>query len=288
MKSSKANTILVTGANGQLGTCIKAIANNYPSCNVVFEDSSSLDITNRNQVVQYMSNSQFDYIINCAAYTAVDLAEDNKEKAFEINAKAVENLTIACKRFSSTLLHVSTDFVFDGKKNAPYLERDSTHPLNYYGASKLNGEQIIQQALSKYVIIRTSWLFSEFGNNFVKTMVRLGQEKKELSIVADQYGSPTYAIDLAHILLTFIASSSTSYGLYHFSNHGATTWYNSAAEIFKLQNQDRRLHKTTSKQFASRAIRPKYSVLETKKVKETLNIDIRNWQSALKEMLSRL
>ena len=288
MKSSKANTILVTGANGQLGTCIKAIANNYPSCNVVFEDSSSLDITNRNQVVQYMSNSQFDYIINCAAYTAVDLAEDNKEKAFEINAKAVENLTIACKRFSSTLLHVSTDFVFDGKKNAPYLERDSTHPLNYYGASKLNGEQIIQQALSKYVIIRTSWLFSEFGNNFGKTMVRLGQEKKELSIVADQYGSPTYAIDLAHILLTFIASSSTSYGLYHFSNHGATTWYNFAAEIFKLQNQDIRLHKTTSKQFASRAIRPKYSVLETKKVKETLNIDIRNWQSALKEMLSRL
>jgi len=288
MKSSKANTILVTGANGQLGTCIKAIANNYPSCNVVFEDSSSLDITNRNQVVQYMSNSQFDYIINCAAYTAVDLAEDNKEKAFEINAKAVESLTIACKRFSCTLLHVSTDFVFDGKKNAPYLEGDSTHPLNYYGASKLNGEQIIQQALSKYVIIRTSWLFSEFGNNFVKTMVRLGQEKKELSIVADQYGSPTYAIDLAHILLTFIASSSTSYGLYHFSNHGATTWYNFAAEIFKLQNQDIRLHKTTSKQFASRAIRPKYSVLETKKVKETLNIDIRNWQSALKEMLSRL
>ena len=288
MKSSKANTILVTGANGQLGTCIKAIANNYPSCNVVFEDSSSLDITNRNQVLQYMSNSQFDYIINCAAYTAVDLAEDNKEKAFEINAKAVENLTIACKRFSSILLHVSTDFVFDGKKNAPYLERDSTHPLNYYGASKLNGEQIIQQALSKYVIIRTSWLFSEFGNNFVKTMVRLGQEKKELSIVADQYGSPTYAIDLAHILLTFIASSSTSYGLYHFSNHGATTWYNFEAEIFKLQNQDIRLHKTTSKQFASRAIRPKYSVLETKKVKETLNIDIRNWQSALKEMLSRL
>lgn len=288
MKSSKANTILVTGANGQLGTCIKAIANNYPSCNVVFEDSSSLDITNRNQVLQYMSNSQFDYIINCAAYTAVDLAEDNKEKAFEINAKAVENLTIACKRFSSILLHVSTDFVFDGKKNAPYLERDSTHPLNYYGASKLNGEQIIQQALSKYVIIRTSWLFSEFGNNFVKTMVRLGQEKKELSIVADQYGSPTYAIDLAHIMLKFIVSSSTSYGLYHFSNHGATTWYNFAAEIFKLQNQDIRLHKTTSMQFASRAIRPKYSVLETKKVKETLNIDIRNWQSALKEMLSRL
>ncbi|MBW4970524.1 dTDP-4-dehydrorhamnose reductase [Croceibacter atlanticus] len=288
MKSSKANTILVTGANGQLGTCIKAIANNYPSCNVVFEDSSSLDITNRNQVLQYMSNSQFDYIINCAAYTAVDLAEDHKEKAFEINAKAVENLTIACKCFSCTLLHVSTDFVFDGKKNAPYLERDSTHPLNYYGASKLNGEQIIQQALSKYVIIRTSWLFSEFGNNFVKTMVRLGQEKKELSIVADQYGSPTYAIDLAHIMLKFIVSSSTSYGLYHFSNHGATTWYDFAAEIFKLQNQDIRLHKTTSKQFASRAIRPKYSVLETKKVKETLNIDIRNWQSALKEMLSRL
>jgi dTDP-4-dehydrorhamnose reductase len=288
MKSSKANTILVTGANGQLGTCIKAIANNYPSCNIVFEDSSSLDITNRNQVLQYMSNSQFDYIINCAAYTAVDLAEDNKEKAFEINAKAVESLTIACKRFSCTLLHVSTDFVFDGKKNAPYLEGDSTHPLNYYGASKLNGEQIIQQALSKYVIIRTSWLFSEFGNNFVKTMVRLGQEKKDLSIVADQYGSPTYAIDLAHIMFKFIASSSKSYGLYHFSNHGATTWYNFAAEIFKLQNQDIRLHKTTSKQFASRAIRPKYSVLETKKVKETLNIDIRNWQSALKEMLSRL
>lgn len=288
MKSSKANTILVTGANGQLGTCIKAIANNYPLYNFVFADSSSLDITNRNQVMQYMSNSQFDYIVNCAAYTAVDLAEDNKEKAFEINVKGVENLTIACKRFSCTLLHVSTDFVFDGKKNAPYLEGDNTHPLNYYGASKLNGEQIIQQALSKYVIIRTSWLFSEFGNNFVKTMARLGQEKKELSIVADQYGSPTYAIDLAHIMLKFIASSSTIYGLYHFSNHGATTWYNFAAEIFKLQNQEIRLHKTTSKQFASRAIRPKYSVLETKKVKETLNIDIRNWQSALKEMISKL
>ena len=288
MKSSKANTILVTGANGQLGTCIKAISNNYPLYNFVFADSSSLDITNRNQVMQYMSNSQFYYIVNCAAYTAVDLAEDNKEKAFEINVKGVENLTIACKRFSCTLLHVSTDFVFDGKKNAPYLEGDNTHPLNYYGASKLNGEQIIQQALSKYVIIRTSWLFSEFGNNFVKTMLRLGQEKKELSIVADQYGSPTYAIDLAHILLKFIASSSTRYGLYHFSNHGATTWYNFAAEIFKLQNQDIRLHKTTSKLFASRAIRPKYSVLKTKKVKETLNVEIRNWQSALKEMISKL
>ena len=288
MKSSKANTILVTGANGQLGTCIKAISNNYPLYNFVFADSSSLDITNRNQVLQYMSNSQFEYIINCAAYTAVDLAEDHKEKAFEINVKGVENLTIACKRYSCTLFHVSTDFVFDGKKNAPYLEGDNTHPLNYYGASKLNGEQIIQQALSKYVIIRTSWLFSEFGNNFVKTMVRLGQEKKELSIVADQYGSPTYAIDLAHILLKFIASSPTRYGLYHFSNHGATTWYNFAAEIFKLLNQDILLHKTTSKQFASRAIRPKYSVLETKKVKETLNVEIRNWQSALKEMISKL
>ncbi|WP_341200546.1 dTDP-4-dehydrorhamnose reductase [Croceibacter atlanticus] len=288
MKSSKANTILVTGANGQLGTCIKAIANNYPLYSFVFADSSSLDITDRNQVLQYMSNSQIDYIINCAAYTAVDLAEDHKEKAFEINVKGVENLAIACKRFSCTLIHVSTDFVFNGNKNAPYLEGDNTHPLNYYGASKLNGEQIIQQALSKYVIIRTSWLFSEFGNNFVKTMVRLGQEKKELSIVADQYGSPTYAIDLAHILLKFIASSSTSYGLYHFSNHGATTWYNFAAEIFKLQNQEIRLHKTTSKQFASRAIRPKYSVLETKKVKETLNVEIRNWQSALKEMISKL
>lgn len=288
MTQQKLNNILVTGAGGQLGESIKSISANFPSLNIAFADSNELDVTNSTEVLNYIESNKFNYIINCAAYTAVDKAEDEEQKAYSINAEGVSNIAKVCKQFNMTLIHISTDFVFDGLKEQPYTEVDETNPLNVYGASKFKGEQRIQETLERYFIIRTSWLFSEFGNNFVKTMSKLGQVKEELNIVADQYGSPTYAVDLAYILLKLIEKPSTDYGIYHVSNDGVTTWYNFAAEIFKLQNKDIRLHKTTSKQFASKAIRPKYSVLETKKVKETLNVKIRNWQSALKEMLSRL
>lgn len=273
--------ILVTGANGQLGLSIKAVGKNYPSMIFTFTDVEDLDITNSKEVTSFFENNKFDYCVNCAAYTAVDKAEEDVENAFSINATAVKNLSIACKNSNVVLIHVSTDFVFDGLKKTPYSEEDLPNPLSVYGSSKLKGEQFIQDILDSYFIVRTSWLYSEYGNNFVKTMLRLSETHKEINVVDDQIGSPTYAGDLAEFIISVISLESELYGVYHFSNEGNISWYDFAVEIFEKSQRHIKVNPIESTLYSTAAKRPAYSVLGTTKAKKLGQIKIKNWKESL-------
>ncbi|MDG1056848.1 MAG: dTDP-4-dehydrorhamnose reductase, partial [Flavobacteriaceae bacterium] len=195
---------LVTGGNGQLAQCLKDVVNHQDELDVDFQDLPDLDITNKQQLESYFSNNELDYCINCAAYTAVDLAEEQSDLAYAVNAEGPKYLAEVCQKHQVTLIHISTDFVFDGQKRIPYLETDAPNPLSVYGASKLQGERNIQDVMDTYFIVRTSWLYSEYGNNFIKTMLRLSETRDEISVVSDQIGSPTYAGDLAEVLIKII------------------------------------------------------------------------------------
>lgn len=277
--------ILVTGGNGQLARCIKDVADSLTDCEFIFADSSTLDITNKNQVTSFFDENQIDYCINCAAYTAVDKAEGDSDLAFSVNAGGPLNLANSCNENNTTLIHISTDFVFDGEQFCSYEERDTTNPVNVYGASKLKGEEFIQQNLSKYFIIRTSWLYSEYGNNFIKTMLRLGNERAELNVVSDQIGSPTYAKDLAKGILKIIETESNNYGIYHYSNRGKTSWYGFAKAIFEEVKIDIKLDPIKTVAYPTPAKRPPFSVLCTAKIEELLAIDIPYWNVSLKSAL---
>ncbi len=277
--------VLVTGSNGQLGSTIKELSINH-DINFVFASSSELDITNKKQLVSLFNEISFDYCINCAAYTKVDKAEQEIEKAYSINSEAVKNLALNCSQHNVILIHISTDFVFDGEKESPYIEADATNPINVYGKSKLQGEKHIQEILENYFIFRTSWLYSKYGNNFVKTIIRLSKEKEEINIVSDQIGSPTNAEDLAIFILRIIKQESTHYGLYHFSNNDDTSWYGFAQKILSHYNRDTILNPIPSHLYPTLAKRPKYSVLNTKKVETTFGINILNWDDSLNKMLS--
>ena len=280
--ANKKLKILITGANGQLGLCLKDISVEYPSYIFDFKTSKQLDITNRNQVSTLFQNENYDYCINCAAYTAVDKAESEKEQAFLVNGEALKYLSEACKSNNTVLIHISTDFVFDGTKDSPYTEEDQPNPINIYGASKLKGEQYVQNILTNYFIIRTSWVYSEHGNNFVKTMLRLANEKDEISVVNDQIGSPTYAGDLAQFTMCFIKNNSKSYGIKNFSNDGTISWYDFAVEIFKQKQVKIKVNPTVSKNYPTPAVRPKYSILE-------LNIEKAfDWKTRLAYCLFKL
>lgn len=274
--------ILVTGGNGQLARCIKDVAESLTNYEFIFANSSTLDITNKTLVTFFFTDNSFDYCINCAAYTAVDKAEEDSEKAYKVNAKGALNLAKACCGNGTTLIHISTDFVFDGERVCSYEERDTTNPINVYGASKLKGEENIQQNLDRYFILRTSWLYSEYGANFMKTMLRLGNERDELSVVSDQLGSPTYAKDLADIILKLIASESKEYGIYHFSNRGKTSWCGFAQAIFEEATIDIKLNSIKTEAYPTPAKRPKFSVLCTSKISELLSVDIPYWKDSLK------
>jgi dTDP-4-dehydrorhamnose reductase len=231
--------VLVTGANGQLGKAIQFIAPNYLNINFVFCSSSDLDITNKENCITVFHTIKPDYCINAAAYTAVDKAESEPEKAKLINVVGAKNIAAACKEFDTKLIHVSTDFVFDGTKNAPYNELDFAKPNGVYGQTKLDGERAIQEVFSNYFIIRTSWVYSQFGNNFMKTMLRLASERDTISVVNDQIGTPTNAVDLAEALIQIILTDNQqpitdNYGIYHFSNEGTCSWYDFAKEIVSL------------------------------------------------------
>lgn len=278
--------ILVTGGQGQLAMCIRELSDNYQELNFCFKSSTELDITDSLAVSNFIDCQNFDYCINCAAYTAVDNAEKEKERAFSINAFGVRNLAQACKTNNVTLIHVSTDFVFDGKQITPYKEDDSVNPINVYGASKLNGENFIKQILEKYFIIRTSWVYSEYGNNFVKSMIRLGTTKDEISVVGDQIGSPTYAMDLAEFLIKIINSNSKKYSLYHYSNEGEISWYDFAIEIFRLKNINIKINKIYSKEYKTLAKRPFYSVLDKEKITKEFGVDVIFWKDSIKKQLS--
>ena len=279
-------TILVTGGNGQLASCIKDVEKQYDDLNIIYTYHLELDICELNQIQTFFkSNPQINYCINCAAYTAVDKAETEAEKAFEINATGAKNLAQVCNDHAAILIHVSTDFVFDGEKNEPYTETDAANPISVYGASKLQGEVEIQQALKEYFIIRTSWLYSEYGNNFMKTMLRLAETRDGISVVSDQIGTPTYAGDLAEIIIQIINTKTEKYGIYHYSNEGVASWFEFAKEIFKLTENKIKVNPIPSIEYLTPAKRPKYSVLDKKKIIDVFKIDIPFWRESLKKVI---
>lgn len=272
---------MITGANGQLGSSIRKIIKSNNNYVWVFCDSTNLDITNSTAVEETFSNFNFDFCVNCAAYTNVDGAEDNKLTADNVNVKGVFVLAKACLKFKTKIIHISTDFVFDGLSNRAYKENDTTSPLNYYGKSKLEGENIIKEHSSEYFIIRTSWLYSEFGKNFYKTMLNLAKKQNVIKVVSDQIGCPTYAPDLARVIVTIINSDSKKYGIYHFSNNGVASWYDFACGIFKKHKMNVEIIPISSNQFKSKAKRPNYSLLNNNKIKNTFDIKIPHWQESL-------
>ncbi|WP_445453399.1 dTDP-4-dehydrorhamnose reductase [Flavobacterium sp. 25HG05S-40] len=278
--------ILVTGANGQLGQSLQWMASKYPEVHFVFCSSTDLDITNLDHCVSVFSKIQPNYCINTAAYTAVDKAESEPQKAHLINVVGAQNLAEVCKRHKTILLHLSTDFVFDGDKNAPYNEEDLPNPTGIYGHTKLEGERAIQSVLEAYYIIRTSWVYSQFGSNFMKTMLRLADERDSISVVNDQIGTPTNALDLAEALIKIILtdnrqSTTNHFGIYHFSNEGSCSWYDFAKMIFEINNIRINLHPIPTTSFPTPAKRPKYSVLDKAKIKAVFGIEIKNWEQSL-------
>ncbi|AUS05206.1 dTDP-4-dehydrorhamnose reductase [Pseudotamlana carrageenivorans] len=278
--------ILVTGSNGQLASCIKDLEDRYKELNFIYTDSTSLDICDLEQLKSFFQDNYcLDYCINCAAYTAVDKAETEIEKAFKVNAEGAKNLALVCQENQVVLLHVSTDFVFDGQKTTPYTEDDTPNPISVYGASKLQGEVEIQKLLKEHFIIRTSWLYSKHGNNFMKTMLRLAETRDEISVVSDQKGTPTYAGDLAGVLLEIISSKSSAFGLYHYSNEGEVSWYDFAKAIFEYSNLDIRLNAIPTKSYPTPAKRPEYSALEKRKLIRLLNLEVPNWKDSLLKIL---
>ena len=283
--------VLVTGANGQLGQSLQFIAKNYPELHFVFCSSSDLDITNLESCQAVFLKIKPNYCINAAAYTAVDKAESEPEKANLINVIGPKNLAAVCKEFSSVLLHISTDFVFDGSKNIPYNETDIPNPTGVYGQTKLDGEKAIQAVFENYYIIRTSWVYSQFGNNFMKTMLRLASERDTISVVNDQIGTPTNAVDLAECLVKIICHTELvevqqptidNFGVYNFSNEGQCSWYDFAKEIFKINKIEIDLKPIPTSSFPTPAKRPKYSVLDKTKIKSTFWVEIKNWELSLK------
>ena len=276
--------VLVTGGNGQLASCIKDIENQYENLNLIYTDYQELDICDLNQIrIFFESNEEIDYCINCAAYTAVDSAEKDKANAYEINALGAKNLATVCISYKTVLIHISTDFVFDGEKTDPYNELEQPNPISVYGVTKLKGEIEIKKILKHYIIIRTSWLYSEHGNNFVKTMLRLSKDKKELSIVSDQIGTPTYAGDLAVVILNIIRQNTQDYGTYHYSNLGSISWFDFAKAIFEESKIAIKLTPIKTKDYITFAKRPLYSVLDKTKINKTFNIEIPHWKDSLKK-----
>jgi dTDP-4-dehydrorhamnose reductase len=281
--------ILVTGANGQLGSCFKKLESKYPDLNFTFLDSKELDISNEGQVSKvFFGDTQFDFCLNCAAYTAVDQAELESEKAFLVNAQGALLIAKACNRAGVCLIHFSTDFVFDGNKKSPYLENDITNPLGVYGLSKLQGENNIKSQHDSYFIVRTSWLYSEFNKNFVKTMLTLSQEKTSLNIVDDQIGAPTYASDLAEATIKIVSSKSRSFGIYHYSNQGEISWFDFASKVFELAKVPMDLNPIKTHEYKTLAERPSYSVLDTQKIEAEFNLTIKKWDLSLKEALTKI
>ena len=277
--------ILVTGANGQLGSELRVLSVNS-NHEFLFTDVAELDITNREAVDNYVSEHGTDIIVNCAAYTNVDKAEDDTEMADNINHLAVKNLAEVSAKYKLILIHISTDYVFDGSKNTPYLETDPTAPFGVYGRTKLAGEKAVTDSGCDYLIIRTSWLYSSFGNNFVKTIRRLTAEKDSLKVVFDQVGTPTYAADLASAILEIIETGKykSNSGIYHFSNEGVCSWYDFAIEIRNLSGNLCDIQPCHSDEFPSKVKRPNFSVLDKTKIKETFGLKIPYWKDALREM----
>lgn len=284
------HNILVTGANGQLGNELQRLGAVSPH-NYLFTDVAELDITNAEAVAQAVAQTHADVIVNCAAYTNVEKAEDDQPTAALINCTAAENLASAAKRFGATLIHVSTDYVFDGTAHTPYDELSPTCPVSVYGRTKLAGEQAVVNSGCKHLIFRTSWLYSSFGNNFLKTMLKLTAEREELNVVFDQIGTPTYAGDLALAIFAIIEGERLegNEGLYHFSNEGVCSWYDFAVEIASAAGHDKcSIRPCHTSEFPTKAQRPAYSVMDKTRVKTTFDIEIPHWRESMLYCLEQL
>ena len=280
--------ILVTGANGQLGQCLQKISSQFEEFEFIFTDSETLDITNKEEVNDFFWQNAPDFCINAAAYTAVDLAETEVEKAFLVNSDGTENLAEACAENNAQFIHVSTDYVFDGENNLVYTEEDFTNPLGVYGASKLAGDELALEVNPYSVILRTSWVYSEFGKNFVKTMLNLFATKDELNIVADQFGQPTNANDLAEAIMKIIKSEKITPGIFNFSNLGRISWFDFAEKIAELSDAKIKLNAIETSQYPTPAKRPKNSVLDLDKISKTYAIQLKPWEESLEDCVQIL
>jgi dTDP-4-dehydrorhamnose reductase len=283
--------ILVTGSNGQLGSEIKALSSAYPVFECVFSDLPELDICNLALLSDFVKEKEIQAIINCAAYTAVDKAEEDVEIAGLVNAKAVGNLVAVAEKHQLKLIHISTDYVFDGTSHIPYTENMSVSPLGVYGTTKRKGEEFVINSSAEAILIRTSWLYSTFGNNFVKTMLRLGSERESLGVIFDQVGTPTYARDLAYTCLEILSKVErldAQGKVYHFSNEGVASWYDFAKAIMEMGDVDCQFNPIESKDYPTPAARPHYSVLNKSKIKADFGIQIPYWRDSLKECIQTL
>lgn len=282
--------ILVTGANGQLGSEIRDLAAQYKNLNLVYTDVEELDITRPENLEKFFKKNKFECIINCAAYTAVDKAEKEKEQATSLNVTAVKYLAECAASMGALFVHVSTDYVFDGRNFKPYLESDLTNPKSIYGKSKLDGEVEIIFNAQKAVIFRTSWLYSSYGHNFVKTIMRLAKEKDALTVVYDQVGNPTYARDLARTILEIIPGykAKSKFEIYNYSNEGVTSWYDFAKEIVEIAGLKCNVIPIETKDYPTPAARPPFSVLNKAKIKKQFNIAIPYWKDSLRECIAKI
>jgi dTDP-4-dehydrorhamnose reductase len=285
--------ILVTGANGQLGSELRVLSASYPAYNFLFVTRDELEISDAVAVKKYFDSNKIYYCINCAAYTAVDKAETEKEKAFEVNAYAVGNLAKVCAQHKARFIHISTDYVFDGTATEPIEENEHVNPIGVYGMSKLKGEQLAISNNEDSIIIRTSWVYSSFGNNFVKTMLRLMKERESINVVSDQKGCPTYAADLADIIMQIIVKRTTNNeqqttGIFNYSNSGIINWYEFALTIKELSGSKCVVNPIPTSQYPTPAKRPQYSVLDTFKIQQTFDIAIPEWKDSLKKCLAIL
>lgn len=281
--------ILVTGSNGQLGSEIHELSTHYPY-QFFFTDRSQLDISDEKAIEQFVITHNINAIINCAAYTAVDKAESECEKAYDINANAVKTLALLSKKYATTLIHISTDYVFDGMHFQPYTEKHTTKPLSVYGKSKCAGEKTLLEINPAHaIIIRTSWVYSAYGNNFVKTMLRLTKEREALNVIYDQIGTPTYAKDLAYTILEILPKiDNKMVEIYHYSNEGVTSWYDFAKEIISFANFTCKIEPITTDNYPLPAKRPYYSLLNKSKIKQTFGITIPHWKESLNICLSKI
>lgn len=281
-------TILITGSNGQLGNEMRVIAAQYPAYNFIFTDIAELDLTSMDALQLFFANNKPQVVVNCAAYTAVDKAEEDVDLCYLVNKTAVENLAKVCTANGAKLVHVSTDYVFDGSSYVPYTEDMPVCPTSVYGQSKLAGEEVAIANCEQTAILRTSWLYSSFGNNFVKTMIKLGTERDRLTVIFDQVGTPTYAADLAQAIMQIVAAEQFVPGIYHFSNEGVCSWYDFTKKIHKLSNIQCEVLPIETKDYPTKTPRPHYSVLNKAKIKSTYHITIPHWEDSLERCLKVL
>jgi dTDP-4-dehydrorhamnose reductase len=285
--------VLITGSNGQLGSEIRELATNYKKVDFIFKDLPELDICNFDELQNFIIKNNIIAVINCAAYTAVDKAEEDEQIAKKVNAEGVTNIVKALQKVNGKLIHISTDYVFNGDHFLPYKESDPVSPIGVYGETKREGELAAINSTLDAIVIRTSWLYSSFGSNFVKTMLRLGKEIDELGVIFDQVGTPTYARDLAEICLAILCGDSSvniskNGSLYHYSNEGVASWYDFAISIMELGGENCKVNPIQTKDYPTLAKRPHYSVLNKSKIKTDFNIEIRYWKDSLKDCIEKI